>query len=589
MKNDSMRIRVTVFSLLLLGCSFFLAGLWANAVHADVSPHNPEGVKVQVSGSESQSVHQIPADETVSVGIGFESGVLDAAAEAPGSPVESIERGDLGEGGDPRILWASDRLVRTGRVPSSGDLALDHAENNGDLYAAVLVPGSGINDTVEILVSTDDGATWSEWSRLWGSATNGGIDDIELIVGPGANPWIYNFALYNAAGANGGLWVRRMRADQSTSNWYQIVAGGDTMSDISADRSTGGGYNLFTSYILHGTMDRIRARRSTDDGMTWSSSSNISSGDRSSVRIAAGGDNYVYITYPVGDSMIRIGRNDNNLTGSWSFNDIETGGESDIRPWVAAARTTPGTSQSAWVFYRHEHSGGNDDLHYGYSTDGGGSWTSGPWPPTNVGPRDWNMNRPSLRVGYNYSVDLVGATAVLYTDAGGTPDSVISVYAMANDPTTWTSRVILNDFDATGEFGPRIDVTNGMGGRGVLYRRWADDEVYFDYVSNNVGVEEIIPDSAPRNFILAINRPNPFQSATNISFALPGSGETDLSIYDITGQKVITLYNGRLEAGSYSYSWSGIDDSGRELSSGIYFYRLSAGDFTSTKKLVLIR
>jgi flagellar hook assembly protein FlgD len=104
-----------------------------------------------------------------------------------------------------------------------------------------------------------------------------------------------------------------------------------------------------------------------------------------------------------------------------------------------------------------------------------------------------------------------------------------------------------------------------------------------------VGVEEIIPDSAPRNFILAINRPNPFQSATNISFALPGSGETDLSIYDITGQKVITLYNGRLEAGSYSYSWSGIDDSGRELSSGIYFYRLSAGDFTSTKKLVLIR
>jgi hypothetical protein len=91
------------------------------------------------------------------------------------------------------------------------------------------------------------------------------------------------------------------------------------------------------------------------------------------------------------------------------------------------------------------------------------------------------------------------------------------------------------------------------------------------------------------NFSLLQNHPNPFNPTTHIDFDLVRTCQVRLEIYNILGNKVKTLINDRLDAGPKSITWDGKDDRGKEVASGIYFYRLKAGDFTESKKMVIIK
>ena len=92
----------------------------------------------------------------------------------------------------------------------------------------------------------------------------------------------------------------------------------------------------------------------------------------------------------------------------------------------------------------------------------------------------------------------------------------------------------------------------------------------------------------PTAFSLAQNYPNPFNSSTVIRFALPRSGPVELALYNLVGQKVVTLVDGMRAAGSYTVHWDGRDDAGNALASGVYLYRLQAGGQVETRKLVLV-
>ncbi|NIO29190.1 MAG: T9SS type A sorting domain-containing protein, partial [Candidatus Latescibacteria bacterium] len=85
------------------------------------------------------------------------------------------------------------------------------------------------------------------------------------------------------------------------------------------------------------------------------------------------------------------------------------------------------------------------------------------------------------------------------------------------------------------------------------------------------------------------NHPNPFNPATTLSFSLPGKSHVSLSIFDVEGRLVRTLVNEVLTGGFKAYEWNGNDNNGISVSSGVYFYRLRAGDKTLTKKMVLIK
>ena len=95
--------------------------------------------------------------------------------------------------------------------------------------------------------------------------------------------------------------------------------------------------------------------------------------------------------------------------------------------------------------------------------------------------------------------------------------------------------------------------------------------------------------SVPARFSLGDNYPNPFNPVTKISFDLPVSGRALLRIYDVRGNEVRTLVSGVMPFGSHIVTWNGTDDRGRAASSGVYFYRIEAEGFSSTRKMMLIK
>ena len=95
--------------------------------------------------------------------------------------------------------------------------------------------------------------------------------------------------------------------------------------------------------------------------------------------------------------------------------------------------------------------------------------------------------------------------------------------------------------------------------------------------------------SLPTEYDLAQNYPNPFNPNTSIGFALPEAGLATLTIYNLIGQRVRTLISKSLEPGEHSVQWDGMDEQGEPLASGVYLYRLQAGEFSAVKKLTLMK
>jgi hypothetical protein len=107
-------------------------------------------------------------------------------------------------------------------------------------------------------------------------------------------------------------------------------------------------------------------------------------------------------------------------------------------------------------------------------------------------------------------------------------------------------------------------------------------KVYFDRLSSitNITNNNTIAD----NYSLSQNYPNPFNPSTTIKFSIPKSEYVSLKIYDIMGKEIATLVNSQLNMGSYS-----VDFNAKNLSSGVYFYKLISGDFTEVKRMTLVK
>jgi len=98
----------------------------------------------------------------------------------------------------------------------------------------------------------------------------------------------------------------------------------------------------------------------------------------------------------------------------------------------------------------------------------------------------------------------------------------------------------------------------------------------------------------PSQTQLLANYPNPFNPETWIPFQLSQDAEVRLTIYDVTGKAVRKMELGRLTAGSYIQTekgiyWDGQTETGEQVGSGAYFYQLQAGDYTETRKMVILK
>jgi len=93
----------------------------------------------------------------------------------------------------------------------------------------------------------------------------------------------------------------------------------------------------------------------------------------------------------------------------------------------------------------------------------------------------------------------------------------------------------------------------------------------------------------PETFALKQNAPNPFNPQTNIDYDLPVAAHVTLDILNVLGQRVRTLVNDYREAGSYSVIWDGRSDDGSATASGVYFYRITAGNDQAVKKMMMLK
>lgn len=129
---------------------------------------------------------------------------------------------------------------------------------------------------------------------------------------------------------------------------------------------------------------------------------------------------------------------------------------------------------------------------------------------------------------------------------------------------------------------------------------WYQITGILDYSYDEYGLNPRTPDDLQsesnsendiiENDIISLNNyPNPFNPETTIKFNLNKSARTSIEIYNINGQKVKTLIDEYVDAGNHTATWNGRDNDGNEVASGVYFYKLKSGRYTTTKKMILMK
>lgn len=235
---------------------------------------------------------------------------------------------------------------------------------------------------------------------------------------------------------------------------------------------------------------------------------------------------------------------------------------------LAANRQT-----NAIVVTYTQSTSGLEDIYYSYAVDGIVSSSVVGVPIAN-NPNNENYSSVDCHVSQ-------GAYRLAYRSVGTGYDTVIYMNTLSL-PSGFANRQVVNETNnSSADIAPDIVGRYGSGGVAFAgvgnYKVWYDGSDIFTNITSPKGV-------IPENYSLGQNYPNPFNPVTNINFSLPVNTFVTLKIYDITGREVKELVNGQLNAGVYNYTF---DASG--LSSGVYLYKIIAGDFVSVKKMTLIK
>lgn len=107
--------------------------------------------------------------------------------------------------------------------------------------------------------------------------------------------------------------------------------------------------------------------------------------------------------------------------------------------------------------------------------------------------------------------------------------------------------------------------------------------------NTSIASAEFNNDQVPKEFTVSQNYPNPFNPSTVISYSVPISSLVSIRVFNLLGQEVKTLINTERQAGYYTVQWNGDNNSGRTVASGMYIYRVEAGQYVKTMKMMLLK
>lgn len=192
---------------------------------------------------------------------------------------------------------------------------------------------------------------------------------------------------------------------------------------------------------------------------------------------------------------------------------------------------------------------------------------------------------------YTYIVpNIIFSNSAGYTVYSGADSSNVIINQQESKNTGWVKvkDVYLTKGEKTVV---KIDNKNLAPGKYVLadammlqINRKLSPDVVITSIKNNGGAV-----NTPAGFYLSSNYPNPFNPSTRINFSVPQTGPVSLKVFDALGREVCTLLNEVKQPGSYTVEFNAENKGARHLSSGVYFYKLKAGSFTETKKMLLLK
>lgn len=185
--------------------------------------------------------------------------------------------------------------------------------------------------------------------------------------------------------------------------------------------------------------------------------------------------------------------------------------------------------------------------------------------------RDLTAGLDTLYNGYNYH--LLSRNGQLYLFSNEE-----QMFYTLND-TVWQATSL--------EQSTRFRVNNFSTTENYVYAAVVDGGIWKGDLTTTATGNEI--SFLPQRLELAQNYPNPFNPETKITYSIPGESKVRLAIYDLRGKEVITLVNRTQNTGKYSVSWNGTNTFGQPVSSGVYFYRLTTGQQSVYKKMLLLK
>jgi hypothetical protein len=224
----------------------------------------------------------------------------------------------------------------------------------------------------------------------------------------------------------------------------------------------------------------------------------------------------------------------------------------------------------------------------------------------NPGAREVTVTRQGyLTFTQNVTV-VVGQSTTLDVELAP-PASITGVVRPSHNPNIPLSGVVvtLGDLSVTTPANGRFTFNNLPAGNYRINASIPGNDDYHVYNSDAIVI--VAGDAITHNFVLVYdpveghdivipevtalgtNFPNPFNPVTNIRFDMAEAGHVVIEVYNIRGQRVKSLVNDEMAAGRHSVEWNGTDDHGRIVGSGVYFYTMRAGEYSSTRRMVLMK
>lgn len=462
-------------------------------------------------------------------------------------------------------LWGDDIIIESGPV---SDISLVVTRSDTLYLAALNSSGSAVN----IYRSGDGGLNWSTFKSNFSlSANKIELLDFDGFQGSSGPTYLLLFSQYTT----GVLWCTRFETGTGSYVNSKVVDGG--VSDFAVDRNyPGTNYRCFVIYDSAETQYRKRSDPASY-ATIWQDPVQITSCKDPDISYGFGGNLYsIYVGRISGNLYLNTNLNYGDPSSFGAQITLAQGTiDTTFLPEVIASRHDTANQHINAVYNKYSNT--RPVLYRAYKLPGSDWVKDVAWVISPAENEHKNVNLFCRKANVEAQFQSV------YVKSGIGNITPREVRYKKYSTNSWSGSIMISDSanTSTGLQNPYVVELNS-GIAAFSFVGPSGNNVYFD---REDWITEVTPEnSTPESYSLQQNYPNPFNPNTKINFSIPEQTNVKLKIFNAIGQEVATIVNTELTAGNHT-----VDFNAASLSSGVYFYRIETPNFTSTKKMILMK